>query len=92
MKNILNISLLIFNVIVIILILINIKSNKKEFFNNIRKFELYLGEHFQENNKDGKLIKCKKQKDELMNCYKNKCSNHELNIANINLDYCLENK
>lgn len=90
MKNILNISLLIFNVIVIILILINIKSNKKEFFNNLSKFELYLGEHFQEKNIID--IKCKKQKDELMKCYENNCSNHELNIANINLDYCLENK
>lgn len=91
MKNILTISLLVFNVIVIILILINIKNNKKEFFNNLRKFELFLGEHFQEINGEGK-IKCKKQKDALMNCYKNKCPNHELNMANINLDNCLENK
>lgn len=93
MKNILTISLLVFNFIVIILILINIKNNKKEFFNTLRTFESYLGEHFQENTKNGKIIKCKEQKDKLMNCYKNnKCTNHELNMANINLDNCLENK
>lgn len=90
MKNILNISLLLFNVIIVSLILLNIKKNNKEFFNNLKKFELYLGEHFLENSTIN--IKCKKQKDELINCHKNKCSNHELNMANINLDYCLENK
>ena len=90
MKNLLNISLLLFNIIVIILISINIKNNKKEFFNNLKTFELYLGEHFEEKNKIH--IGCKRQKDELINCYKNKCTNDELNNANINLDYCLENK
>jgi len=89
MKNILNISLLLFNIIIVILIILNIKKNNKEYFNNFKKFELYLGEHFQENNRTN--IKCKKQKDQLINCYKNKCSNNELNIANINLDDCLEN-
>ena len=56
----------------------------------MKTFELYLGEHFEEKNKIH--IGCKKQKDELINCYKNKCTNDELNNANINLDYCLENK
>ena len=90
MKNILNISLFIFNIIIIIIIFVYIKNNKKECFNNLKKFELYLGEHFEENNNF--TIKCKKQKDELINCYKNKCSIHEINIANINLENCLENK
>lgn len=89
MKDILSICLLLFNIIIIILILLNIKKNYKEYFNNLQKFELYLGEHFQENNKIN--IKCKKQKDLLMNCHRKKCSNDELNIANINLDDCLEN-
>lgn len=90
MKNLLNISLLLFNVIVVSLILLNIKKNNKEFFNNLKKFELYLGEHFKEKNNIN--IGCKRQKDELINCYKNKCTNDELNNAHINLDYCLENK
>tara|TARA_B110001450_G_scaffold109941_1_gene103848 strand:- start:1180 stop:1449 length:270 start_codon:yes stop_codon:yes gene_type:complete len=89
MKDILNISLILFNIIIVILILLNIKKNNKEYFNNLQKFELYLGEHFQEKNSIN--IKCKKQKDELINCYKKKCSDQELNIANINLDTCLEN-
>tara|TARA_B000000477_G_scaffold51849_1_gene43562 strand:- start:10151 stop:10420 length:270 start_codon:yes stop_codon:yes gene_type:complete len=89
MKDILNICLILFNIIIVILILLNIKKNNKEYFNNFKKFELFLGEHFQENNKIN--IKCKKEKDELMNCYKTNSSNHELNIANINLDDCLEN-
>lgn len=90
MKNLLNTSLLLFNVIIVSLILLNIKKNNKEFFNNLKKFELYLGEHFEEKNKIN--IGCKRQKDELINCYKNNCTNDELNNANINLDYCLENK
>ena len=89
MKDILNISLILFNIIIVILILLNIKKNNKEYFNNFKNFDLFLGEQFQDNNKIN--IKCKKEKDELMNCYKKKCSNHELSIANINLDNCLEN-
>lgn len=90
MKDILNISLILFNIIIVILILLNIKKNNKEYFNNLKNFELFLGEHFQENSKIN--IKCKKEKDELMNCYKTNSTNHELNIANNNLDDCLKNK
>jgi|TARA_B110000093_G_scaffold151654_1_gene166222 hypothetical protein len=88
MKNILNISLILFNIIIVILILFNIKKNK-EYFNNFKKIELFLGEHFQENNISN--IKCKKQKDEVIKCNQTNCSIDKLNIANINLDDCLEN-
>jgi len=80
MKDILNISLILFNIIIFILITLNINKNSKEYFNDF----MNLGEHFQ--------IKCKPEKDEVIKCNKTNCSVDKFDSAYINLKNCLENK
>lgn len=77
MKDILNISLILFNIIIFILITLNINKNSKEYFNDF----MNLGEHFQ--------IKCKPEKDEVIICNKTNCSDDIFDNADKNFQKCL---